>query len=178
MGVIVNNLIDDANFAMKGDCTARRGHQLISAMGNVVTRTSRPIVARAMHPDTRYYFGPDHIFNGKTFESVAAIWESQIYMPFAPGVPEGNRATEPPVTVPGYTVKPAADVEEWVLATAGARPADRDPVDARVVNDVKDGTGTIIASQEDVGGWPELEENRRELELPATGRGLPRRTST
>jgi len=39
VGVILNNLIDDAHFAMKGDCTARRGHQLISAMGNVVKRT-------------------------------------------------------------------------------------------------------------------------------------------
>jgi len=171
VGVIVNNLIDDANFAMKGDCTARRGHQLISAMGNVVKRTRCPIVARAMHPKTRYYFGPDNIFNGKTFASVAAIWESQVRMPFKPGVPEKHRATEPPITIPGYTVKPAAEVEEWVLATAGACPADRDSVDARVINDVKNGTGKIIASQEDVGGWPELEEDRRELTLPDNPNG-------
>ena len=102
---------------------------------------------------------------------MAAIWESQVLMPFKPGVPEKNRATEPPVTVPGYTVKPAAEVEEWVLATAGARPADRDPVDARVVTDVRERTGSIPASQEDVGGWPELKENHRELILPENPNG-------
>jgi hypothetical protein len=171
VGVIANNLIDDAHFAIKGDCTARRGHQLISTMGNVVKRTRYPIVARAMHSETRYYFGPDNIFNGETFKSVAAIWDSQVFMPFKPGVPEENRATEPPITVPGYTVKPAAEVEEWVLATAGARPADRDPVDVRVVKDVREQTGSISASQENVGGWPELEKNRRELTLPENPNG-------
>ncbi len=171
VGVITNNLIDDAHFAMKGDCTARRGHQLISAMGNVVKRTRYPIVARAMHPDTRYYFGPDNIFNGKTFESVAAIWAGQVLMPFKPGVAEKNRATEPPITVPGYTLKPAAEVEEWVLTAAGARPADRDPVDARVVKDVREQTGSIPASQDDVGDWPELIENHRELTLPGDPNG-------
>lgn len=55
---------------------------------------------------------------------------------------------------------------DWVLANAGARPADRDPVDARVVTSVRERTGAIIASQEDVGGWAELEETHRELTLP------------
>jgi hypothetical protein len=41
-----------------------------------------------------------------------------------------------------------------VLATAGARPWDRDPIDARIVADVKAGTGRIIDSEQDVGGYP------------------------
>jgi len=35
-----------------------------------------------------------------------------------------------------------------------------------VVRDVGEQTGSIIASQEDVGGWPDLAANRRELTLP------------
>ncbi len=170
VGVIANNLVDDANFAMKGDCTARRGHQLISAMGNVIKRTRYPVVARAMHPDTRYYFAPNNVFNGKTFDSVAEVWD-QVFMPFEPGVAEVNRATKPPITVPGLTVKPVAEVEQWVMASAGARPADRDPVDARVVKSVRQQTGTIIGSQDDVGSWPELEENHRPLTLPDNPNG-------
>ena len=54
----------------------------------------------------------------------------------------------------------------WVLANAGARPADRDPVDARVVKSVREQTGSIPASQKDVGGWPELKENHHVLALP------------
>jgi pectate lyase len=165
VAVVANNLVDNAHFAMKGDCTAKRGHQLISAMGNVIKRTRYPVVARAKHPDTRYYFAPDNVFNGKTFDSVADVWKD-VLMPFEPGVPEVNRAVAPPVTVPGLELRPVGEVEEWVLANAGARPADRGPVDKRIVGDVRNGTGEIIASQEDVGGWPKLEENYRKLTIP------------
>ena len=136
----------------------------------MVRRTRYPVVARAMHPDTRYYVAPDNVFNGKTFASVAAVWD-EVFMPFKPGVAEANRATDPPITVPGYAVKPAADVEAWVLASAGVRPADRDPVDTRIIDEVRTGKGTIIASQKDVGGWPDLAERRRTLTVPADPSG-------
>jgi hypothetical protein len=47
-----------------------------------------------------------------------------------------------------------------VLATCGARPWDRDPIDARIVNDVRNGTGRIIDSENDVGGYPVRPETR------------------
>ena len=49
----------------------------------------------------------------------------------------------------------AAEAEAAVLARAGASLA-RDAVDARVIASVRDGTGRIIDSQEQVGGWPDL----------------------
>lgn len=168
--VVVNNVIHDANFAMKADCTARRGHQLVSFQANIVQRTRYPVVARAKHPETRYYVGTDNLFNGKTLDSMEEAWK-HVLMPFKPGVAMVNRASRPPITVPGYRVKPAAEVEEWVLATCGARPVDRDPVDVRVVRDVQKRTGSIPTSQKDVGGWPELAENRRELTLPPNPNG-------
>ncbi|MFO8013271.1 MAG: hypothetical protein R6X20_08195 [Phycisphaerae bacterium] len=79
---------------------------------------------------------------------------------------EVHRAAEPPITVPGLPIKPAAEVKAWVLARAGARPADRGPVDTRLIDEVRTGQGKIIASQADVGGWPDLAENRRPLTLP------------
>jgi hypothetical protein len=89
--------------------------------------------------------------SGKTFDSVTEVWK-RVKMPFKPGVLEACRADEPPLAVPGLTIRPADEVEDWVLATAGARPADRDAVDARIVDHVKTGAGRIIASQNDVGG--------------------------
>jgi hypothetical protein len=71
------------------------------------------------------------------------------------------------VVVPNLEIRPATEVREWVLATAGARPMDRDPVDVRIIREVHDRTGNIPSSQEDVGGWPELAKNHRDLELPA-----------
>jgi len=164
--VVANNLVDHSNFAIKGDSVAKRGPLLLSAVANVIKRTRYPFVARSMHPGTRYYFATDNIVNGNTADSIPAVWQDQVSMPFKPGVAEVCRATKPPIEVPGLKVKPAVKVEEWVLANAGARPADRDPVDARIVKDVREKTGRIPNSQEDVGGWPELAENRRKLTLP------------
>jgi pectate lyase len=46
---------------------------------------------------------------------------------------------------------------EKVLSHGGASQPNRDVVDERIVNDVKNRTGAIIDSQNEVGGWPELE---------------------
>jgi pectate lyase len=43
-----------------------------------------------------------------------------------------------------------------VLAGAGATIPQRDPVDSRVVEEVMQGTGMIIDSPSDVGGYPQL----------------------
>ena len=79
--------------------------------------------------------------------------------------PIASKVEEPPIGVPGLEIKPAEAVRDWVLASAGARPRDRDAVDARIVEEVRTRTGSIRSCQDDVGGWPDLEENRRELTL-------------
>ncbi len=65
------------------------------------------------------------------------------------------------------------DVKTHVLTNAGARPADRDSADQRVVNHAKsNGTqGAIIDSPSDVGVWPILVENTRLLTLPDNPHG-------
>jgi pectate lyase len=45
---------------------------------------------------------------------------------------------------------------ERVLADGGATRPRRDPVDARIVSQVREKTGAIIDSQREVGGWPAL----------------------
>jgi hypothetical protein len=85
--------------------------------------------------------------------------------------PERSKATEPPVVVPGLKTRPTGEVRDWVLANAGARPADRDPVDERVVREVRTRTGNVPESQDDVGGWPELAENHRKLNVPDNPNG-------
>jgi hypothetical protein len=81
------------------------------------------------------------------------------------------KTSSPPVWAP-LTVRPSHTVEAWVLETAGARPADRDAVDRRITNEVRTRTGRIIDSQDQVGGWPVLAENRRSLPLPADPNGF------
>jgi hypothetical protein len=64
------------------------------------------------------------------------------------------RVFSPPVPLSGVVSSAATDAYDLVLADAGAFP--RDAVDLRIVSDVINGTGEGIASQDDVGGWPNL----------------------
>jgi hypothetical protein len=52
--------------------------------------------------------------------------------------------------------QPAMDAMKFVLKNAGASLS-RDAVDKRLVKNVRQGTGSLIDSQDEVGGWPELE---------------------
>ena len=61
---------------------------------------------------------------------------------------------------------PADRVFQSVLQSAGARPWDRDPIDQRIVRQVRDGEGRIIHSQDQVGGYPEVQPVHRTLTIP------------
>jgi len=83
------------------------------------------------------------------------------------GINPTTGVSTPPVTVAGYQLIASADVAAVVLATAGARPADRDTVDTRIVAEVLARTGSLIAHQSDVGGWPSLAVNTTTHVLPS-----------
>ena len=57
---------------------------------------------------------------------------------------------------------------ETVLAKAGCS-LHRDAVDTRIVNDVRNGTGTLINTQSEVGGWPELQSANTPLDTDYDG---------
>lgn len=75
---------------------------------------------------------------------------------------------EKPIWIDDLTVLSASDVPEYVLKYAGARPNDRDDVDLRLIEEFYAGTGKIIDSQNEVGGYPQVEPTYRKL-LPCLG---------
>jgi hypothetical protein len=88
------------------------------------------------------------------------------------------KASVPPTWPAGLTALPTQSntVLNKVLNFAGARPADRDSVDRRVVQSVRDRTGNIINCVSangtarcnlNAGGWPTLAQNRRALTIPS-----------
>ena len=88
------------------------------------------------------------------------------------------KASAPPTWPPGVIALPTQNnaVLNKVLNFAGARPADRDSVDRRVVQSVRDRTGRIIncvaangtaRCTMNAGGWPTLAQNRRALTIPS-----------
>lgn len=60
-----------------------------------------------------------------------------------------------------FDILPSSQVTDFVLANAGARPWESDPVDNRVKQTVKDRSGRRIDSHQDVGGFPVLPNTHR-----------------
>ncbi len=69
---------------------------------------------------------------------------------------KSNRVTKP-FNAPAVKTEPAAEALRSVLTNCGAILPHRDSVDTRVVKNVRAGTGKLIDSQKQVGGWPKLE---------------------
>ncbi|MDG5493668.1 hypothetical protein [Niveispirillum sp. BGYR6] len=82
---------------------------------------------------------------------------------------DGYRLSQPAEVSP-VTTQDALTAQGKVLAYAGASLR-RDPVDQRVLAQVRDGKGEVINSQQDVGGWPSLPEIRGPLD--SDGDGIP-----
>ena len=69
-----------------------------------------------------------------------------------------------PIWPAGLTATSSGVVEANIIANVGARPADRDAVDSRIINDVINGTGNRTHIYR-VPGWPTLAQNYRQLTL-------------
>lgn len=91
-------------------------------------------------------------------------------------IPPGRPATgedvtlvdDPPLWPDGLDALPSGDVKGRLLQTAGARPADRSATDQRMIDEIRADEGTRIDSQDEVGGYPELESTQRSLDVPDT----------
>jgi pectate lyase len=72
---------------------------------------------------------------------------------------------------PRVVTVPAEDLLERVLPTVGASLPKRDSVDTQLVSDVRNRTGKLIDSQQEVGGWPELKSGK--VPLDSDNDGIP-----
>lgn len=86
--------------------------------------------------------------------------------PLPPAGPGVEPLVRPPAWAPPALPVTAWEAAEAVLRGAGARPARRDPIDARIVRTVLEGTGRLIDSQDEVGGYPRRPAARRRLAIP------------
>ena len=75
--------------------------------------------------------------------------------------------SSPPLWPTGLETIPAHESLYEVLRTAGPRPGDRDPINTRIVMEVATGTGRLIDSQDDVGGYPNYPQTNRSITVPS-----------
>lgn len=78
----------------------------------------------------------------------------------------------PQVMPEGFKPGPAYDNIGKVLRFAGARPGERSETDRRIVQTLIDGSGRVIDSQEEVGGYPVFHDSVRAItHIPVTVSG-------
>lgn len=171
--LLINNVVYNWMYGAT-DCGDQGTHH-VSAAGNVYLTGSdtrenrRPFVIRANTPQNSSIYLQDNMVDGLVPQDQ---YGSEILNDGAGIVYPGNSF----VDINSYTVLGSGLVEEHVLDSAGAHPAGReDPVDARVVQSVRDRDGTIVycversdsyCSVNAPGGWPDLPEKQRALTLP------------
>ncbi len=180
--VFVNNLVyDRSNMDLDLQSQDSRliqasvvGNQFLRGPSNV--RTTKPIYVRTsgsqpVYVGSRIYLENNHAPD--TGSSLSAI------LGFSAGDTSPTLVTSTrPVWHTGLVALGTANnvVFDSVLKNAGARPADRDSADRRVVLDVKNRAGQTIncvsadgstRCSRNAGGWPTYASNRRALTLPA-----------
>lgn len=77
---------------------------------------------------------------------------------------------EKPLWPEGFEALPSDKVVDSIIRNVGARPWDRDAIDMRIVQQLQDGGGRIIDSQDEVGGYPDHEPVERTINVPDEGR--------
>jgi hypothetical protein len=87
---------------------------------------------------------------------------------------DGEWATEArPIRMEPVHTQSPDEAYRRVLRDAGAMPWSRDAVDRRIISHVTEGTGAVIDSQAQVGGYPELPEAHRPDGWDADADGMP-----
>jgi len=119
-------------------------------------------------PSQLSFYIRDNVFEGHDAMNVD---NSQF---FDPVVIDGKKQVEivpEPFIAPRVRTSSAREAYIVVLAGVGASLPRRDSVDARIIDDVRKGAGSIIDSQEQVGSWPPLKSLQAPLD--ADNDGMP-----
>jgi hypothetical protein len=132
-----------------------------------------------LHPLSRIYLDQNYYEascpRGACLGSLEAQWMlAKDYM--ADWNQTSIRASSPPLglaNLPLSSAIPVAQVEAYVTASAGARPLDRDAVDARIISEIRMRTGFVPNNPSEVAGqgttddgFPILEVHVRPLSVP------------
>jgi hypothetical protein len=159
-GIVVNNVVaNPGRYAMRYNLSASEwtGHApetgMMSIVGNVlIPGPSTPANVPLLRIDG---VGPlQHYLADNLAKDTSGADAAMIGGATANGI----AMDRPPLWPDGLEAAPASATIEAVRLNVGARPWDRDAVDARIVEQALGGRGAIIHSEMDVGGYPAIAE--------------------
>jgi hypothetical protein len=177
--VFVNNVVYGAG-AMNVDLQSEGLVTNNTIIGNVFMRSPTSGTQKAVHiRDNGRWPVPSaskvYVTDNSAVDATDDPWS--VVDAASGAVPKTMKSELPPTWPAGLTRLPASDgvTLAHVMKRVGARPADRDPVDTRIIQQVKNRTGQVIncvspngtaRCSKNAGGWPTMAENRRALRLP------------
>lgn len=178
--VMVNNVIYNPDGIVKLGTTGPVTKNTL--IGNVIipgpdTRAQKPIQIRAGGEDALPSGSRIYLADNAHPNATSDPWSIADYYTVAGDITK-YRTNAPPAWVANLTRLPTSGnvVLNTVLTRAGARPADRDAVDKRIIEAVRNRTGRTIncvapngtaRCERNAGGWPNLPMNKRTLTLPS-----------
>jgi pectate lyase len=148
-----NNVMYDYGSACTG---LTQGNLKVNYVANYIrpgpsSKAKFPI--RVGAPSDMLFYIKGNIFEGN--DALTAD-NAQFFDPVEIGGKRQVQTVTDPFPAPAVQTLAARDAFEAVLATAGASRPVRDAADARIVAEVRSHGGSIIDSQDQVGGWPDL----------------------
>ncbi|MBI4568121.1 MAG: pectate lyase [Planctomycetes bacterium] len=153
---VVNNVIYDWG-EIPSEVVDTRSNSFLAFVGNCykrgpsTTSSDREIFINSTEGTPRLFAAGN--VNLSRPASAADDWAPVTFGWAGDDAPDRFRARERQPT-PAVTTSPALEAFEAVLAGAGATRPTRDAADARVVENTRRGSGRIIDSPDDVGGYP------------------------
>ncbi len=169
-GVVVNNLIyDPGTWAIrlswipkewKNVKDEKPGTPVVSIVGNY--EKEGPSTKVAAMVGSNY---PENHESGYLEDNICVRADGTQGKVTDPSIPI-DQLEQRPIWIEGLDVIPANEVPDYILKWAGARPADRDETDLRLIDEFSKGTGRIIDSQDEVGGYPVAAPTYRKLDVP------------
>jgi pectate lyase len=155
--VIVNNLVYDPVDDAFGDEWGNPTDVVVTIIGNV--QIDGPDTSSSTYFDFSRLGGASEAYQEDNIGDQKPVTSGSCVV------------NSPPLLHEPASLMPSSTVKAHVLKNAGARPADRDDVDKRIINEANSKSGHIIDSPDEVGGYPSLQQNTRELTLPPDHNG-------
>ena len=185
--VMVNNLIynrKDKDVEVQNEKSLDSKNTVV---GNVFVRgpnygwASHPIILNTS--GTFKLLSTSHLYQSDNYEAEGGTSLAQLLDYTGGSIVAGLVVSTKPTWNNGLVVRATANngVYNSVLKIAGARPYDRDSVDKRIINHVKNRNGGIIncvaadgstRCKLNAGGWPYYAQNTRPLTLPANPKSI------
>ena len=147
------------------------GAARIDVIGNLYRRSADSRCRQRLILISKDFFDsrpPSQVHLGDNVEDSPAA--SECLSPADDAADVANRLSPVPLaTVPSWRLVPAASLYPGILDEVGSHPVKRNPIDARIIAGIRDGTIRLIDDESDVGGWPVIEAVSAPSILPLKG---------